>query len=130
MPRRSSKHPTELELEILKTLWAAGPSSVRQIQDALAPERGLAYTTVMTMLTIMANKGYVRRAKVGNGFVYRARIEQQAASSGMLQDLTDRLFGGSTAAVVQHLLDTSELDTKELDQIRQLVARKRKEQKP
>jgi BlaI family penicillinase repressor len=130
MPRRSSKHPTELELEILKTLWAAGPSSVRQIQDALAPERGLAYTTVMTMLTIMANKGYVRRAKVGNGFVYRARIEQQAASSGMLQDLTDRLFGGSTAAVVQHLLDTSELDTKELDQCRQLVARKRKEQKP
>jgi BlaI family transcriptional regulator, penicillinase repressor len=130
MPRRSSKHPTELELEILKILWTAGQSTVRQIQEALAPGRGLAYTTVMTMLTIMANKGYVRRTKSGNGFVYRARIEQEKTSSGMLQDLTDRLFGGSTAAVVQHLLDTADLDPKELDHIRQLVARKRKEQKP
>jgi predicted transcriptional regulator len=130
MPRPSSKHPTELELEILKVLWADGPSSVRQIQAALAPERDLAYTTVMTMLTIMANKGYVRRAKAGPGYVYRAHIKQGEASSGMLQDLIDRLFGGSTAAVMQHLLETSDLDAEELKELRQLVARKRKEQKP
>ena len=130
MSRPSSKHPTELELEILKVLWSAGPSSVRQIQAALNPERDLAYTTVMTMLTIMVNKGYVRRAKAGSGFVYRARIEQQKASSGMLQDLVDRLFGGSTAAVMQHLLETADLDADELKEIRQLIARKQKEQKP
>lgn len=130
MPRPSSKHPTELELEILKILWAEGPASVRQIQEALAPNRGLAYTTVMTMLTIMANKGYVRRAKSGTGFVYRARIRRQDTSSGMLKDLIDRLYGGSTAAVMQHLLETGDLDADELNELRQLIARKRKEQKP
>ncbi len=130
MPRPTSKHPTELELEILKILWSQGPASVRQIQEALAPDRGLAYTTVMTMLTIMANKGYVRRTKSGTGFVYRARIRQQDTSSGMLQDLTDRLFGGSTAAMMHHLLETNDLDTEELNELRQLIARKRKDQKP
>ena len=129
MGRPRSKQPTELELEILKVLWSTGDSTVRQIQAALLPARDLAYTTVMTMLVIMTSKGLVRRRKSGTSNVYTAAIEQGTASTGMLQDLVDRVFGGSVTAVVQHLIETSDLDSEELKAIRQLVHRKQKEHK-
>lgn len=126
MARPLSRHPTELELEILKILWSQGPCSVKQIQEALAETRGLAYTTIMTMLTIMTNKKYVRRNKAGASNMYEAAIQQDAASSNMLQDIVDRVFDGSVPAVVQQLLESSDLDAQELEAIRQLISRKQK----
>lgn len=127
MSRPVSKHPTELELEILKVLWRIGPATVRQVQSELAAERELAYTSVMTMMTIMARKGYAKRTKEGRSFVYRAAYQETRATKSMLQDLIDRLFGGSTTAVMQHLLEASELDEDELKQIRSLINRKVRE---
>ena len=127
MSRPTSKHPTELELEILKVLWHIGPATVRQVRDELAAIRDLAYTTVMTMMTIMDKKGYVQRKKDGRSFIYEAKYHEQKASKNMLQDIVDRLFGGSTTAVMQHLLETSELDDGELKQIRSLINRKARE---
>lgn len=127
MSRSSSRHPTELELEILKVLWRIGPATVRQVRDELAAVRDLAYTTVMTMMTIMDSKGYVKRVKDGRSFIYEATYQEQKASRNMLQDVVDRLFGGSTRAVMQHLLETSELDEDELKQIRSLINRKSRE---
>jgi len=127
MSRPTSKHPTELELEILKVLWHIGPATVRQVRDELAAIRDLAYTTVMTMMTIMDTKGYVQRKKDGRSFIYEAKYHAQKASKNMLQDIVDRLFGGSTTAVMQHLLETSELDDDELKQIRSLINRKARE---
>lgn len=127
MSRTPSRHPTELELEILKVLWQLGPSTVRQVRDTLAPVRDLAYTTVMTVMTIMTGKGYVARTKNGRTFVYRAVYREAKASRSMLQDVVDRLFGGSTTAVMQHLLETSDLDDDELKQIRSLINRKSRE---
>jgi BlaI family penicillinase repressor len=129
MARPSSRHPTELELEILKVLWTQGSCSVKQIQEALAQTRELAYTTVTTMLTIMANKRYVRRTKSNTGAVYAAAIDQGAASGNMLQDLVDRVYDGSVPAVMQQLIETSDLDSQELEAIRQLIRRKQKEQR-
>ena len=113
----------------MKVLWSQGPSSVKQIQEALAETRELAYTTITTMLTIMANKRYVRRIKAGQGNVYEAAIKQAAATSNMLHDLVDRAFDGSVPAVMQQLLETSDLDAQELEAIRQLIRRKQKEQR-
>lgn len=127
MARSPSRHPTELELEILKVLWQLGPATVRQVREALVPVRDLAYTSVMTVMTIMAGKGYVKRNKAGRSFVYEATYHEQKASRNMLQDVVDRLFGGSTKAVLQHLLETSELDEDELKQIRSLINRKSRE---
>ena len=127
MSRPASKHPTELELEILQVLWRIGSATVRQVRDELAAVRDLAYTTVMTMMTIMAGKGYVARVKDGRRFVYRALYHEQKASQNMLQDIVDRVFGGSTTAVMQHLLETSDLDDDELKQIRSLINRKARE---
>ncbi len=127
MPRTTSKHPTELELEILKVLWRIGPATVKQVREELATVRDLAYTTVMTMMTILDGKGYVTRAKDGRSFIYEATYHEQKASKNMLQDVVDRLFGGSTKAVMQHLIETSELDEAELKQIRSLINRKARE---
>lgn len=121
MARPTSKHPTELELEILKILWDEGPSPVRLVRDRLAGFRDLAYTSVMTMLGIMCKKGYVRRTKKGNSYVYRARLAQESATNDMLSDLVDRLFDGSTAAAMVHLLEVGDIDATELDKIRTLI---------
>lgn len=128
MARPTSRHPTELELAILKILWRDGPRSVRQVRDALVEFRDLAYTSVMTILGIMTRKGYVRRNKSGGSFVYKAVLTEQAAGRGMLRDIVDRVFDGSAVAVMQHLIETGDLDADELAQVRQLINRKAKEQ--
>lgn len=124
MSRSPSRHPTELELEILKVLWQIEPSTVRQVRDALAPVRDLAYTTVMTMMSIMTTKGYLARSKLGRSYVYRSTYREEKASRNLLQDIIDRVFGGSTTAVLEHLLETSELDDADFKKIRALIARK------
>ncbi len=124
MARSASRHPTELELEILKILWRDGPSNVRHVRDALAGFRDLAYTSVMTIMTIMARKGYVKRKKAEGGYVYRAAISAESTTRGMLRDLVDRAFDGSAAALMVNLLETGDLDAEELRRLRELINQK------
>ena len=124
MARSASRHPTELELEILKILWRDGPSNVRHVRDALVAFRDLAYTSVMTMMTIMAKKGYLKRRKGEGGYVYRAAISAESTTRGMLRDLVDRAFDGSAAALMINLLETKDIDPDELKQLRELINRK------
>jgi predicted transcriptional regulator len=128
MPRPSSPHPTEAELEILKVLWSAGPATVRTVRDALAasPEspKDLALTTVTTLLNIMVEKGYLERTKNGPRFEYRPLVTFQENSARMVQDLVARVFDGSAAALVLNVLDQSELDAEELKALRKLIEKK------
>jgi predicted transcriptional regulator len=126
MARPTSRHPTELELEILKILWREGPLPGRQIRDSLAGSRDLAYTSVMTVLKIMAEKRYVRRKKIDGNFIYYARVTEQTVSRQMLNDMVDRVFDGSAAAVMLNLLETSDLDEAELRKLRQIIQQKGK----
>ena len=127
MPRPASKHPTKLELEILKVLWRDGPLPVRAVRDGLAPTRELAYTSVMTVMNIMVDKGYLARRKNGASFVYRPLVGEQATTGRMLSDLVDRAFGGSTAAVMVNLLETADLSEAEIGELRALLRRKSQE---
>jgi len=129
MARQASKYPTELELEILKVLWQEGACSVSQVRKALVGVRDLAHTSVMTVMAIMADKGYVTRSKKGNRFIYQASLAERDASSGMLGDLVDRLFSGSAAAAMVNLLETSDLDAAELAELKKLIRSKSKERK-
>lgn len=124
MARKPSSYPTELELEILKVLWDSGPMRVREVRDALASVRGLAYTTVMTMMGIMTKKGYLRRTKADGGYIYRAVTQRDRLRRDMTQDFVTRVFGGSPAMGIMHLLESSELDAGEREQIRALINRK------
>ncbi len=128
MARPSSRHPTELELEILKILWRDGPATGRRVRDALAPTRDLAYTSVMTILNIMTRKGYLKRGKAEGGYVYRARITEESTSRRMLRDLVDRVFDGSAGALMLNLLKTDDLSAGEMQQLRELINRKTEEQ--
>jgi len=127
MPRPASKHPTELELEILKILWRDGPGTVRQVREALEGQRKLAHTSVMTILGIMADKGYVRRKELPAGYVYSARVTQRKTVRQMLGDVVQRALDGSTFDAMTHLLDSAELDDEELKQLRRLLRDKQKE---
>jgi len=121
MARPVSKQPTELELEILKILWMQGPCSGRRLRDELADQRDLTYQSVMTILDIMEDKGYVCRKKIAGSFEYRAKITQQATSKKMMQDLVARLFGGSTRAAMLNLLETSDLNNSEILRLREII---------
>ena len=127
MARPTSRHPTELELAILKVLWRDGPCSVRQVRDALVEFRDLAYTSVMTIMGIMARKKYVRRNKSSGSFVYKAVLTEESTGGNMLDDIVNRVFDGSAVAVMQRLIETADLDADELAQIRQIIQRKAKE---
>ena len=126
MARRTSKHPTELELEILKVLWRQGPSTGQGVRDGLASDRDLAYTTVMTVLGIMLEKGYVARRKDGASYLYRPRVSEKATARQMLRDLVSRVYDGSVEAVLVNLLESSDLDRAETQRLRQLLDRKSK----
>ena len=130
MARPASKHPTQLELEILKILWRDGPAAVRHVRQALAPDRKRAHTSVMTVMNIMVDKGYVTRAKDGGSYVYRPVVSEQTTQQRMLTDLVDRAFDGSATAAMLNLLETSDLDGEEIKRLRALINRKAKERSP
>ena len=130
MARPPSRHPTELELEILKVLWRDGPATVRAVRDALADQRDLAYTSVMTIMNIMVNKGYLKRAKQNGSYVYTPRVSEKVTTRGMLGDLVDRAFEGSAMAVMLNLLETSDIDAEELKRLRTLISHKAREKSP
>jgi BlaI family penicillinase repressor len=124
MSRPPSRHPTELELQILKILWGQGPGTVREVQQRLLPGRRLAYTSVMTVMKIMTDKQYLRRSKEGNMHVYEACVDFDSTVGGMMDDLVQRLFDGSAAAASLRLLETADLGDEELKALRALLRRK------
>ncbi len=127
MARRTSKYPTELELEILKIIWRDGEATVRQVKKQLSNFRKLAYTSVMTMMTIMTEKGYLKRRRKSNYYMYKPLITEKAITSGMLGDIVDRVIDGSAMTVMVNLLETGDIDESELAELRKLIRRKSKE---
>jgi BlaI family penicillinase repressor len=129
MARPASEHPTELELRILKVLWQESPMRVREIRKALADDgHEIAHTTVVTMLNIMVDKRFLKRAQVKNAFLFEPRVSQKKVSEGMLGDVVVRVFDGSAMAVVLSLFDRKDLDPEELKELRRLVNRRAKDQ--
>ena len=127
MARPASKQPTELELEILKVLWRDGPMVGREVRDRLAGFRDLAYTSVMTIMGIMEEKGYLRRKKTGKAYIYSPRIGEEVTKKRMLGDIVKRVYEGSTLAAMVNLLETSDIDAEELQQLRELIKKKTEE---
>ena len=123
MPRPRHEHPTPAELEVLKILWDRGPSTVRQVMEVLNHKRRRAYTSVMSLLGVMTEKGLLKRRLRGRGYLYEARVTRDKTLGRMLEDLLCRAFGGSATALVAHLLDQSSPSPGELDEIRRTIDR-------
>ena len=112
--------PTEAELAILQVLWGRGPSTVREVHEALA-HRGSGYTTTLKLLQIMTEKHLVDRDESSRSHIYRARLEQRSAERRMVRDLLDTAFGGSAARLVASALADRRASSQELSEIRALL---------
>lgn len=122
MPRPKEEQPTAGELEVLKVLWDRGPSTVRDVMEALHAERPRAYTSVMSLLNVMTDKGLVVRVPQGRAFVYRPKVERERTLRQMVGDLVGRAFEGSAHELVAHLLDQTRPSADELAEIRRTIA--------
>lgn len=112
--------PTDAELTILRVLWERGPSSVRDVQEALAKRRPTGYTTVLKLLQIMTEKGSVVRDERERAHLYQARVPETQTQRQLVDDLLDRAFGGSAEKLVQALYGRPS-SPEELARIRKLL---------
>ena len=116
----------DLQLRIMKVLWDRREATVAGVLSALEGGRELAYTTVATMLRKMEARGLARHRLEGRTFIYEAAVAEDAVSRGMADHLLDRLFEGSLAGMVGHLLSTREISREELSKLEQLIAERKK----
>lgn len=127
MVRPASKYPTELELQILKVLWQQSPLLARDVQATMASDgRELAKTSVITTLNTMVAKKYLTRSKQGNMYLFSPKISESEVGNRVVSDVVDRVFDGSTSAVLLKLFDVKEIDADELKELRKIIDRKLK----
>jgi BlaI family transcriptional regulator, penicillinase repressor len=121
-------NPTKGELVILRILWRRkAPLTVREVHDALSETKDTAYTTVLKMLTIMAEKGLVRRDETERSHTYTPAYAEAMVQSSLLNELMERAFSGSAFHLVQSAIDNTNTSAEELDAISKLIAKARAE---
>jgi BlaI family transcriptional regulator, penicillinase repressor len=130
MRKTSERKLGDLELQILNILWAQGASTVRQVLEALPLAPRPAYTTVLTMMRLMEEKGYLTRKEQGRAHIYTARLQEKRIKRGLLHNLINNAFRGSSEALLVHLLEDKEMSEEELARVRYLIARQAGEAKP
>jgi BlaI family transcriptional regulator, penicillinase repressor len=116
----------DLQLRIMQVLWDRGQATVADIHQALAADHDLAYTTMATMLRKMEARGLVRHRLAGRSFVYAPAVAADAVTRGMSDHLLERVFEGSLADMVAHLLTSREVSRAELSKIERLIAERKK----
>lgn len=127
MGDKPTPRPTDAELAILNVLWERGPSTVREVHDALSPTHDSGYTTVLKLMQIMTDKGLVDRDESQRAHVYTSRLGEQRTQRQLLGDLIDRAFGGSPAKLVMQALSSSKASPEDLSAIRHLLDRMEEE---
>ena len=109
----------------MKAVWARGTATVRDVYEALLEKRKVAYTTVMTMMNVLERKGHLRRKAEGRSFVYRPTRPQRQVVGSMVRDFVERVFGGSAAPLLAHLVEEETLTPEELDALARRIEEKR-----
>jgi predicted transcriptional regulator len=124
MARAARTKLGDLQLAIMRELWRRGEATVAEICAALRAERGLALTTIATMLRKMEQKGIVTHRAEGRVYVYVPTVRERDVHVSMVGDLVSRLFGGDALALVNHLVDEGEIDRAELAELQRLIAQR------
>lgn len=109
-----------LELQIMNVVWDRGKATVHDVKNALS-RRKPAYSTILTMMRKLEVKGYLEHEVDGRTYVYRPLISQQAVRQGVLGDLVERLFEGSTSLLLTSLVEQNRISENELREIRKLI---------
>ncbi|MCP5110041.1 MAG: BlaI/MecI/CopY family transcriptional regulator [bacterium] len=121
MPRRKSPTLTEAELRLMEVLWEHGPATVNDVVRRMAKRRRLAYSSVLTTMRILEQKGYVTHAKRGRAFVYEPLIGRSEAQTSAVRYVLSRFFENSPEALVLNVLENEQLDARELKKLRRMV---------
>jgi BlaI family penicillinase repressor len=119
-PPRSTLTP--LELAIMKVVWKAGNATVRDVYEALQKKRQIAYTTVLTMMKILEEKGYLSKTLVDRAHVYAPVKPRQQVVGAMVKDFVDRVFDGASEGLLAHLARDNRLTDKQRKAVRQMLA--------
>ncbi len=121
MRELGSSQPTAVELEILRVLWALGPSPVREIHARLAEAKGTNYSTTVKMLSVMLTKGLVKRDEGATPHVYRAAMTRDRAAKKFLNELIEKVYDGSAMSLVLQALATGKASQEEIAAARKLL---------
>lgn len=113
---------SELQLELMRVLWTRGEASTADVAEVLANSRGLAHTTIATLLSRLEKRGVVASRRDGRQLVYRALVGQGDVQRSMVSGLLDNLFGGDARALLAHLVREEEIAPGDLDRVRELLA--------
>ncbi len=113
--------PTASELEILRVLWTRGPSTVREVHEALSDKKSTGYTSVLKLLQIMTAKGTVRRNEDQRAHVYEAGMPEEQTKRQLAGDVLQRVFEGSASELMMHALAGRRTSPREIEELRRLL---------
>ena len=119
----------ESELELLQLVWDAGPSTVSEIHQRILATRKVAYTTVMSALRKLADKGYLKFVQEGNAYIYSAARPPHEVKHNLLSSILEKVFHGSPVDLVESLVKHETISPGELEEIRRLIEKMDREQK-
>ena len=123
MARRKSPTLTEVELELMDILWQKGSATVGEMVEALPKDRPLAYSSVLTMMRILEQKGYVEHEKESRAYIYRPLIDRREAQKSVISYLLKRFFNDSPELLVVNLLEHEEIGAAEIKRLKRLIER-------
>ena len=123
--RAKSPTLTDQELEIMKIIWERDSVTVRDVYEALLEKRKVAYTTVMTMMNILEQKGHLDKTQEDRAYVYRSTKPRNQVLRGMVREFVNRVFNGSAEPLLLHLVEDRKLSEKDIDEIRVLIRKER-----
>jgi predicted transcriptional regulator len=121
MARRPSPTLTDAELRPMEVLWERGPSTVAEVVNALPKKLGLSYSTVLTTLRILEQKGYLKHTKEGQAYVYDPIIDRDQARKKVLKHVLNRFFNDSPELLVMGLVEAEQIDVEDLQRIQRLI---------
>lgn len=122
MGRQKSSSLTDAELRLMEVIWEKRKATVAEVVEALPSDVPLAYSTVLTTLRILENKGYLRHTKDGRSFIYHPVVKREQARENALVHLMRRFFEGSPELLMLNLMERGKIDTRELDRLRKRIA--------
>jgi BlaI family transcriptional regulator, penicillinase repressor len=126
MARKQSQTFTDGEHRIMEVIWKKGSATVAEVAEALAGKDGAAYTTILTMMRIMRDKGYLRCRKEGRAHVYIPRVDREAAARKAVRQLLGKFFAGSPGELVLSFLRDEEISLKEIDELKRKIVEQEK----
>jgi predicted transcriptional regulator len=118
---RDKNKLSRAELEVMKVLWESGKVTVKDVQEALKGKKSWGYTTVMTLLVRMHNKGYLKREKIGMAYVYEPKVTEKKTIGKIVNEFVDRVFDGALGPLVNYIAESKELNPDEMETLKRLA---------